>query len=147
MSATTREIRDLAAQLVEQRDGLRLVSAVDLATASLGASVAEFQAACEELRSELDTDSLALWQRDRTTDEILNALSLKEQRVVVTKDTDFFHSHLLQGKPWKLLLVRTGNIRTGDLKALFERHLPEIIAALEQNSLVELDRQTVRVIV
>ena len=47
----------------------------------------------------------------------------------------------------KLLLVRTGNIRTRDLKALFARHLPEIIAALELNSLVELDRQTVRVIV
>ncbi len=84
--------------------------------------------------------------QNRTTDEVLNTLSLKEQRVVVTKDTDFYHSHVLHGKPWKLLLVRTGNIRTRDLKALFERHLPEIIAALEQNSLVELDRQTVRVI-
>src|SRR2546428_220645 len=85
--------------------------------------------------------------QNRTTDQDLNALSLKEQRAVVTKDTDFYHSHLLHGKPWKLLLVRTGNIRTRDLKALFERHLPEIIAALEQNSLVELDLQTVRVIV
>ena len=87
-----------------------------------------------------------LTAQNRTTDEALNALSLKEQRVVVTKDTDFYHSHLLHGKPWKLLLVRTGNIRTRDLKALFERHLPEIMAALEQNSLVELDRQRVRVI-
>ena len=85
--------------------------------------------------------------QNRTTDEVLNALSLLEQRVVVTKDTDFYHSHLLHGKPWKLLLVRTGNIRTRDLKTLFERHLPEIVAALEQNSLVELDRQTVRVVV
>jgi hypothetical protein len=32
-------------------------------------------------------------------------------------------------------------------KALFERHRPETMAALELNSLVELDRQTVRVIV
>ena len=88
-----------------------------------------------------------LTAQNRTTDEVLNALSLKEQRVVVTKDTDLYHSHVLHAKPWKLLLVRTGNIRTRDLTALFERHLPEIIAALEQNSLVELDRQTVRVIV
>ncbi len=47
----------------------------------------------------------------------------------------------------KLLLVRTGNIRTRKLKARFERRLPETMAALEQNSLVELDRQTVRVVV
>jgi predicted nuclease of predicted toxin-antitoxin system len=85
--------------------------------------------------------------QNRTPDEILNELSFREQRVVVTKDTDFYHSHLLQGKPWKLLLVRTGNIRTRDLKALFQTHLSAIVAALEQNSLVELDRQKVRAIV
>ena len=50
--------------------------------------------------------------QNRTTDEVLNTLSLKEQRVVVTKDTDFYHSHVLHRKPWKLLLVRAGNIRT-----------------------------------
>jgi predicted nuclease of predicted toxin-antitoxin system len=71
---------------------------------------------------------------------------VKEQRVVITKDTDFYHSHLLHGKPWKLLLVRTGNIRTRELAALFGRHLPEIIAALEQNSLVELDWRAVRIV-
>ena len=82
-----------------------------------------------------------------TKDEAMNTLSLQEHRVVITKDTDFYHSHLLHGKPWKLLLVRTGNIRTRDLKALFQRHLPAIIAALEHNSLVELDRQTVQIVV
>lgn len=84
--------------------------------------------------------------QNQTPDEAINDLSLNEHRVVVTKDTDFYHSHLLLGKPWKLLLIRTGNIRTRDLKALFERHLPEIIAALELNSLVELDREQVQVI-
>ena len=44
------------------------------------------------------------------------------------------------------LLIRTGNIRTRDLKSLFQTHLDAIIAALEKNSLVELDRQEVRVI-
>ena len=82
-----------------------------------------------------------------TPDEILNELSLREQRVVVTKDSDFYYSHLLHGKPWKLLLVRTGNIRTRDLKALFNTHLSTIVGALEQNSLVELNRQEVRVVV
>jgi predicted nuclease of predicted toxin-antitoxin system len=88
-----------------------------------------------------------LTAQNRTPDEILNELSLREQRVVVTKDSDFYHSHLLHGKPWKLLLIRTGNIRTSDLKALFRTHLSAILAALEQNSLVELDRQKVRAVV
>lgn len=85
--------------------------------------------------------------QNRTTDEIINQLSLAETRVVVTKDSDFYHSHLLHGKPWKLLLVRTGNISTRDLTALFLRHLPAIVAAFDGNSLVELDRQAVQIVV
>jgi predicted nuclease of predicted toxin-antitoxin system len=38
-----------------------------------------------------------LTAQNRTPDEILNELSLREHRVVVTKDSDFYHSHLLQG--------------------------------------------------
>ncbi|HPC60394.1 MAG TPA: DUF5615 family PIN-like protein [Verrucomicrobiota bacterium] len=87
-----------------------------------------------------------LTDQNRTHDEVINELSLREQRVVVTKDADFYYSHLLLGKPWKLLLVRTGNIRTRELKALFQQHLPTIVAALDRNSLVELDWRAVNVI-
>jgi predicted nuclease of predicted toxin-antitoxin system len=59
--------------------------------------------------------------QNRTSDEAISELSAEERRVVVTKDTDFYHSHVLHGKPWKLLLVRTGNLRARDLKALFEK--------------------------
>ena len=35
---------------------------------------------------------------------------MAEMRVVVTKDTDFYYSHLLHGRPWKLVLVCIGNL-------------------------------------
>ncbi len=82
-----------------------------------------------------------------TPDEAINLVSLREERVVVSKDADFYHSHVLHGKPWKLLLVRTGNIRTRELRTLFQRHLPSIVVALEINSLVELNHQAVQVVV
>jgi predicted nuclease of predicted toxin-antitoxin system len=84
--------------------------------------------------------------RNRTSDGLINDLSVRDKSVVVTKDTDFYNSHVLQRKPWKLLLVRTGNIRTRDLKTLCEQHLPAIIAALEKNSLVELHRHAIRIV-
>ena len=87
-----------------------------------------------------------LTTQNRTPDEAINGLSAAENRVVITKDSDFYHSHLLHGKPWKLLLVRTGNIRTRELTALFQRHLPAIVAAFDQHSLVELSRHDVRVV-
>jgi predicted nuclease of predicted toxin-antitoxin system len=78
-----------------------------------------------------------------TKDRIINQLSFDEQRIVVSKDTDFFYSHLLRGRPWKLLLVKTGNISTRDLRELFERNLSAIEAAFQTRPLVEIDRSAV----
>ncbi|MFO1432420.1 MAG: DUF5615 family PIN-like protein [Candidatus Competibacteraceae bacterium] len=78
-----------------------------------------------------------------TKDRIINQVSLDEQRVVISKDTDFFYSHVLQGRPWKLVLIKTGNISTHDLQVLFERHLPAVAAALQNHTLVEIDRLAV----
>ena len=80
-----------------------------------------------------------------TADGVLTDFSEREQRVVVTKDSDFYYSHMLHGKPAKLLLVRAGNLRLHDLLTLFETHLTEIVSALEENSLVEIDRSRITV--
>lgn len=90
--------------------------------------------------------TMQLPAQNQTTDQVINDLSVRDQRVVISKDTDFYYSHLLQQRPHKLLLIRTGNIRTCELKVLFEAHLTEITQALEANSLVELDRSEVRIV-
>ncbi len=79
-----------------------------------------------------------------TKDGVINRVSVDEQRVVISKDTDFFYSHLLHGRPWKLLMVTTGNTSRRDLVGLIERHLPEIIAALASHTLIQVDHSTVR---
>jgi len=68
------------------------------------------------------------------------------KRVVISKDTDFYYSHVLYDRPWKLLLVRTDNIRARDLRELFQRQLPAIVRALENNSLVELGKTSVEIV-
>ncbi len=89
----------------------------------------------------LHTRDLA--EGNATRDRRINERSLDERRVVITKDADFFYSHLLHGRPWKLVLVKTGNISTGELADLLERNLPAICAALLTHSLVEIDRGSV----
>lgn len=63
-----------------------------------------------------------------------------EDRVVVTKDSDFVNSFLMHGKPPKLLLISTGNIRNADFEALFVPLIPTISAELQSNAFVELTR-------
>jgi predicted nuclease of predicted toxin-antitoxin system len=91
--------------------------------------------------------TLDLPAQNASRDGALNEVSMIEQRVVVTKDTDFYYSHLLQGRPWKLVLVRTGNLGLKATKQMFETHLPGIEAALQKGTLVELDQQSVSVVV
>ena len=53
------------------------------------------------------THTLDLPQGNRTTDQSLITLSLKEQCVIVTKDSDFVESFLLKREPWKLFRQET----------------------------------------
>lgn len=63
--------------------------------------------------------TLDLPKGNATPDFEINALSIDESRVVITKDADFVQSFLLQQKPYKLLLISTGNIRNSALEELF----------------------------
>lgn len=90
--------------------------------------------------------TLDLPEQNASRDGILNEVSMNEQRVLVTKDTDFYYSHLLQGRPWKLVLVKTGNLGLKATWQMFEAHLPTIESALQTCTLVELDQQSVAVI-
>ena len=96
-----------------------------------------------ERRGHEAVHTLDLPEGNATGDEVINQISLDDLRVVISKDADFFFSHTLQGRPWKLLLVKTGNISTRDLCALLERNLPAIEAAMEIHTLVEIDRLAV----
>jgi len=91
--------------------------------------------------------TLQLPAKNLTTDKVINTLSAKEKLVVISKDTDFYYSHLLRKEPYKLVLVRTGNIGSRELIDLFARNLPLIERALKKYSLVELDRSKLRIVV
>jgi predicted nuclease of predicted toxin-antitoxin system len=50
-------------------------------------------------------------QQNATSDSSINSISIQEERVVITKDSDFVDSFLTVQQPYKLLLVTTGNIQ------------------------------------
>lgn len=54
------------------------------------------------------TDDLP--DKDETSDTIIRQLAALDDRIVITKDSDFQDSYLLFKQPPKLLLLTTGNI-------------------------------------
>ena len=87
--------------------------------------------------------TLDLPRRNKTTDREINELSIRESRVVATKDSDFVDSFLLRRQPFKLLLVTTGNIRNAALEHLFLVNLDSLVRALATHDYVELSRAAV----
>lgn len=63
--------------------------------------------------------TLDLEKGNQTSETEINNISEYEQRIVITKDADFVNSFLLTKRPYKLLLVSTGNITNKELSLLF----------------------------
>jgi predicted nuclease of predicted toxin-antitoxin system len=84
--------------------------------------------------------TLDLPRKNRTTDAEILEISEREQRVVVTKDADFVNTFVLQKRPYKLLLISTGNITNAELEVLLTSQLLTIAADFEIYDYLELSR-------
>ena len=80
---------------------------------------------------------------NRTPDSYINELSMREQYTVITKDADFVNSFLLHRKPYKLLLVSTGNIRNQELERLFQANMTKVAEGFATFDFIEIDRKDV----
>jgi predicted nuclease of predicted toxin-antitoxin system len=79
---------------------------------------------------------------NRSSDRQVAEAADADDRVVVTKDSDFRNSHLISGTPKRLLVVATGNITNDSLLALFERSLGAIVESLVGCDFIELHRDS-----
>lgn len=84
--------------------------------------------------------TLELPNKNKTRDGFITQLAIAEQRVVITKDTDFLESYVLRKAPPKLLLIKTGNIRNSELISLFGKHIELIAELFSTHSLIEMTK-------
>jgi len=84
--------------------------------------------------------TLDLPKANRTPDNEISELSIKEQRVVITKDAEFVSRFLVTHEPFKLLLISTGNIDNLSLEAIFVPSVSKIAAAFQSHDFIELTR-------
>ena len=59
-------------------------------------------------------------------DEAIRRIAKAENRIIVTKDADFFDRYLVRGAPPCILMLRMGNLSNKELLAHFEKHLPQV---------------------
>ncbi len=82
-------------------------------------------------------------QQNATLDAEINAISIQQNRVVITKDADFVNSFLTIQQPYKLLLITTGNIKNSELENLFDANFQSLVELFEQHSYIEMSRDAI----
>jgi predicted nuclease of predicted toxin-antitoxin system len=78
---------------------------------------------------------------NETPDNTINKISVSEQRIVITKDSDFFDSFLVKKEPYKLILVKLGNISKNELLQIFCDRLEEILERINVEDMILLHKR------
>jgi predicted nuclease of predicted toxin-antitoxin system len=78
---------------------------------------------------------------NETPDKIINEVSISEQRVVVTNNSDFYDSFVVKREPYKLILVKLGNASKNDLLEFFRNQFSEIIERIKIEDMVLLKKR------
>jgi predicted nuclease of predicted toxin-antitoxin system len=89
------------------------------------------------------THVIDLPRSDRTSDKEIVDVVAVEDRILISKDSDFLKMKLLRGRPDRLLLITTGNIRNPELLSLFEANFATALRLFETYEIVELSNSFV----
>jgi uncharacterized protein (DUF433 family) len=130
--------------------GLRYPVEFILELLSSGMTIEEILADYEDLERE-DIQAVFLFashtkdlpQQNSTSDNQINEISLQQERIVISKDSDFVNSFLTIQKPYKLLLISTGNISNSELEAIFVNQLSRLVNLFESHQYIELSRDAI----
>jgi len=85
----------------------------------------------------------ALPQGDETPDGDIAAHADREGLMVITKDSDFYHAHMIKNKPKMLFLITTGNLKNRALFDHIRNNAVTIRALLETCNYIELSNSGV----
>ena len=68
-----------------------------------------------------------LLQQNATPDAQSNQVSMQQERIVMTKDSDFVDSFMTVQQPYKLFLISTGNIKNQELEEVIAKNLQTLV--------------------
>ena len=82
--------------------------------------------------------------KEFTSDQEIIALAEKENRIVISKDSDFYKHNLIKGVPKRILFITTGNIINKKLIRLFELNFENIHGHFQTGSkVIELSNRSI----
>lgn len=87
--------------------------------------------------------TLELPDKNRTKDNQIIQKAKEENRIVISKDSDFLDSFLLKSLPPKLIMVKTDNVANTKLIQIFGDNLAKIVMLITRSNLVEITKSDI----
>ncbi len=87
--------------------------------------------------------TLDLPNKNATPDNFIKEKAFQENFILITKDDDFLRSFLIEKKPSKLILVKTGNINNNTLLEIFSKGLNVIIQLIEHHNMIAITNEEI----
>lgn len=78
-----------------------------------------------------------------TSDTEIIKISMNQERIVITKDSDFYNKFLLKCEPYKLIIISTGNIGTKELLEIFTKNIKRFEDEISLNSVLEISKDSI----
>lgn len=78
-------------------------------------------------------------------DKQIKEIAVKQNRIVVTKDNDFFENYFLSGAPPKVLFIEIGNSRNAELFRFIEEKIARVKKLFANNKcdLIVLEKEKI----
>ena len=85
-------------------------------------------------------------KKELTSDIEIIKFAESQNRIVITKDSDFFKHNLITGRPSQILMITTGNLKNKDLIRLFELNFKAIEGYFDEgNSIIEINNNSITI--
>ena len=81
----------------------------------------------------------------RLSDVAICKFADAHNRVVITKDEDFWQRYLMVHEPKKLIYVTTGNIKNADLLRLFDNNLQLLLELIAIHNVIEISQSELNI--
>ena len=76
----------------------------------------------------------------KLTDVAICKFADTHNRIVITKDEDFWKRYLMMKQPQKLIYLTTGNIKNSDLIQLFDSNIHLLLEYISKHNVIEFNQ-------
>lgn len=87
--------------------------------------------------------TLEMPRQNKSSDQEISEFSLKEKRILISKDVDFYNRYLIKLEPHKLIYLATGNISNKKSMEIIENNLQRILEEISFNQVIEITKTSI----